>query len=146
MRYLNFLLQAIRGLAFFFATLLIAMIWLPSEVYIPAHNSTMIQMNDHIFGFVVQYHSSYFPCPFYAYKTVALSGNKQIGFTPSEFGEYGVLHINYSGFVVLCIVTALIIAVLFLFLKYIPAIVHYICLSIVLPSQNVEPNLQTDQN
>jgi len=119
MTYLRFFLHLARCFVFCSAILLIALIWLPEvEVYMPAHDSVMIQSEENnLIGFVVQYHSKV-GWSYYAYKTVALSGNNQVGYTPTIDGYHGMLNLNYPGFIMLCCLTMLVVLFLLLFLKY----------------------------
>jgi hypothetical protein len=85
-----------------FVAITIGHIWLPVESHYRVSNNAIIQCNDWIVtGYRANYYSHLFGSyrfSHYAEHVVALSGRKDVGYTPVNAGEVGSTCINPSGF------------------------------------------------
>ncbi|MDR2651791.1 MAG: hypothetical protein LBC68_05700 [Prevotellaceae bacterium] len=119
--------------------MLVVLVWLPdSESYVASYYPPIQSDGEH--GYTVKYYSRVqFPSylhsiglkiPPFVKRTVAMSGHKKFGFTPIKYGDViGRTKINWSGFIILWILSAFIFYlthILGKFLKTIPNKKHNI--------------------
>ena len=122
----KFLLFLVQMSVCMLGTFLVVFIWIPKEeTYVVSFDPTV--QYDGVHGYTVMYYSriqiplylqnSFIrPIPPFATRTVAMMGHKKLGFTPIRGGDVGRTQINWSGFVILWVLS--------IFIFY---ITHYFC-------------------